>query len=118
MGKKLIGCKWVYKIKLKADGTIDRYKVRFVAKGYNQVEGIDFHKVFSLVAKVVTVRIFFFFALVAVHSWFLHQLDINNPFLHGFLDKEIYMIALEGFKKVKPGQVLKRSLYGLKQVLR
>lgn len=48
ISKKPIGCKWVYKVKLKADGTIDRYKARLVAKGYNQVEGIDFHDVFPL----------------------------------------------------------------------
>lgn len=69
-GKKSIGCKWVYKVKLKADGRVDRYKARLVAKGFHQVEGVDFHDSFSPVAKVITVRIFF--TLAAAHSWSLH----------------------------------------------
>lgn len=55
MGKKPIGCKWVYKVKLNADETTDRYKASLVAKGYNKLEGIDFYDVFSPVVKVVTV---------------------------------------------------------------
>lgn len=118
VGKRPIGCKWVFKVKLKADGTIDRYKSRLVAKGYHQIEGIDFQDSFSPVVKVVTVRIFLFIA--GAHSWPLHQLDINNAFLHGHLDEEVYMETPEGYEKAQKGQVyrMKRSLCGLKQASR
>ena len=74
-GKHLIGCKWVYKIKFKSNGSIERYKARLVAKRYNQLEGIDYAETFSLVAKLVAVRSFA--ALASTQGWFLTQLDVN-----------------------------------------
>lgn len=57
LGKKTIGCRWVYKVKLKADGSVDKYKAQLVAKRYNQKFGVDFHEIFSPVVKVVIVRV-------------------------------------------------------------
>lgn len=117
-GKRAIASKWVYKVKFNADRTVERFKARVVVKGYNQLKGVDYDQSFSPVAKAVTVRVFFFVA--AMKAWPLHQVDINNAFLHGFLEEELYMTPPKGYLKAKNGEVyrLKKSLYGLKQASR
>ncbi|KAL0423328.1 UNVERIFIED_CONTAM: Retrovirus-related Pol polyprotein from transposon RE1 [Sesamum radiatum] len=116
-GKHPIGCKWVFKTKLRADGSVERYKARLVAKGFNQIPGVDYNDNFSPVAKTVTVRLFL--ALAAARGWPLQQMDVNNSFLHGHLNEDLYMTPLEGYS-VEPGLVckLERSIYRLKQASR
>uniref|UniRef100_A0A2N9H2Q3 Integrase catalytic domain-containing protein n=1 Tax=Fagus sylvatica TaxID=28930 RepID=A0A2N9H2Q3_FAGSY len=116
-GKSAIGCKWVYKIKTKSDGSIERYKARLVAKGYAQEYGIDYEETFAPVARITSVRSLL--AIAAVHQWPLFQMDVKNAFLNGDLTEEVYMQAPPGYSDC-PDKVclLRRALYGLKQAPR
>ncbi|KAM0065667.1 putative RNA-directed DNA polymerase [Helianthus debilis subsp. tardiflorus] len=111
-----VSCKWVYKIKRKVDGSVDRYKARLVARGFSQQYGLDYEETFSPVAKLTSVRVLL--AIAASKGWRLWQMDVSNAFLYGDLDHVIYMDQPRGFESAKyPNHVckLKKALYGLKQ---
>ena len=118
-GRKAIGCKWVFKIKRKADGSLERYKARLVAKGYSQVQGEDFTETFAPVVKFASVRLIL--SIAAIKDMHVHHMDVTCAFLNGELKEEIYMEQAPGY--IKPGEEnlvckLNRSIYGLKQAPR
>lgn len=115
--RKAISCKWVYKTKTNADGSLDKYKARLVARGYTQRKGIDYEKTFSPVAKMTIVRTVL--SIAANEGLKLTQFDVSTAFLNGSLSEEIYMKQPEGYSDGSDKVCkLKRSLYGLKQAPR
>ncbi|CAI5519227.1 unnamed protein product [Closterium sp. Naga37s-1] len=116
-GRTAITSKWLFKIKSDADGKIERYKSRLVAKGYQQKEKVDFKELFAPVVKPTTLRTLF--AGAAIKGWVVKQMDIVTAFLNGILEEEIFMAQPEGFDDGS-GRVwkLKKALYGLKQAPR
>jgi histone deacetylase 1/2 len=114
--KNVVDCRWIYKVKRKDDGSIDRYKARLVVKGFKQRYGIDYEDTFSPVVKIATVRLVL--AISVSRGWTLRELDVNNAFLHGVLEEEIYMRQPPDYEDMgKSNYVCKldKALYGLKQ---
>jgi Reverse transcriptase (RNA-dependent DNA polymerase) len=117
--QKVIGCKWVFKTKRNSDGSIERHKTRLVAKGFNQVCGIDFEETYSPIVRPTTIRVTLSLALNL--NWTLRQLDVSNAFLNGDLNEQVFMQQPQGFTDpTNPDFVclLHKSLYGLRQAPR
>ncbi|CAA7046959.1 unnamed protein product [Microthlaspi erraticum] len=118
-GQNVIATKWIYTLKYFPDGTFDRHKARWVARGFTQQYGIDYAETFSPVVKSITIRVVL--QLAVSSGWVIKQLDVNNAFLHGTLTEEVYVTQPEGFvDKDRPHYVcrLHKALYGLKQAPR
>jgi hypothetical protein len=115
----VVGCRWIFKTKLRSDGSIERHKARLMAQGFSEIKGLDFDDTFSPVVHPATVRLILLLALTS--SWRLHQLDVNNAFLHRILYDEVYMEQPPGYTDpLFPRHVcrLKRALYSFKQAPR
>ena len=116
---RVLGTKWIWKTKLNSDGTLDKLKARYVAKGFNQVAGVDFQETFSPVIRYSTVRLVL--SLATMNGWILRQLDVKNAFLHGPLQEPVFVSQPPGFvDPMHPDHVwqLNKALYGLKQAPR
>ena len=85
----IIGCKWVFHVKRHPDGTVDRFKAGLVAKGFNQRPDVDYTETFSPIIKPTTIRLIL--SLAFSNGWSLHQLNVNNAFLHGQLTEQVFM---------------------------
>jgi hypothetical protein len=111
----IVGCKWVFRVKRHANGSIDRFKAKLVAKGFNQRPGLDYKETFSTVVKLVTIQTVL--TIAVMQGWSLRQLDVNNAFLHRHLTEKVYVKQPFGFRNPKhPDYVccLTKAIYGLK----
>ncbi len=116
IGRKLVSCKWVFKIKQGANGDVERYKARLVAKGFTQTYGVDYNKSFAPVVKFTSIHCII--TLAASEDMEIHQMDVKIAFLNGELEEDIYMEQPQGFVHQGDEHIvckLHKSLYGLKQ---
>ena len=115
-GRHVLRGKWVYKLKRGIDGSVVRFKARWVVRGFEQREGLDYNETFAAVVKPMSYKAIF--AIAVVNDWELEQMDVVTAFLCGYVDEEIYVELPGGFGK--PGKVcrLRKALYELKQFSR
>jgi hypothetical protein len=112
-GKSMVTSKWIYKIKHTIDGSVEKFKARFVAHGFSQKERIDYDEIFAPVARYTSIRIII--SLVAIFGWKLHQMDVKTAFLNSEVEQEVYIEQPEGFvihEKEFHVCKLKKALYG------
>lgn len=116
-GSNIITSKWVFKVKMNIDGTLDKFKARLVARGFSEVYGIDYQDTFAPTGKFDTLRLFL--AIVALEDLKCHQVDVNNAFTESLLKENIYIAPPPGLR-LALGRKLRilRRLYGLKQAAR
>ena len=118
-GKSVVTSKWIFKIKHVVDGSIEKYNVTFVARGFSQKEGVDYDETFVLVARYTSIKTII--ALASAMGWRLHQMDVKTTFLNGEIEEEVYVEQPDGFVvHGKESHVcrLKKALYRLKQAPR
>ncbi|KAK4406588.1 Retrovirus-related Pol polyprotein from transposon RE2 [Sesamum angolense] len=112
-GCKSLGCKWIFKKKMKVDGTIEKFKARLVIQGFRQRPGIDYLDTYVPVARISSVRLLI--ALALIHNLVIHQMDVKTSFLNEDLDEEVYMKQPKGF--IMPGNEHKQQVHLTKEFL-
>jgi hypothetical protein len=114
--KKVVGSKWIYKVKYATNGSVDKYKARFLAKGFLQREEVDYEENFAPVARSSSIQAVI--SLAAEKGWSIHQMDVKTAFLKGVIEEEVYVEQPERFEvgsRETHVCTLRRALYGLKQ---
>jgi hypothetical protein len=94
--KSVVSSKWIFKIKHVADGSIEKFKAMFVARGFSQIEGVDYEETFSLVARYASIRVVI--SIASVIGWRIHQMDVKTTFLNEIIEEEVYIEQPRGFK--------------------
>ena len=115
-GKKVVGFRWIYKVKHAADGSVEKYKAHFVAKGFSHKEGINYEETFAPVARYFSIRTII--SLAAEMGWRVHQMDVKTAFLNRVIEEEVYIEQPEGFDvENRETHVCKlhRAIYGINQ---
>jgi len=116
VGRKLVSCKWVFKIKQGTNGEVERYKARLVVRSFTQTYEMDYKETFLPITKCTSIRCFI--ALATLEDMEIHQMDVKTAFLNGELEEEIYMEQPQGFVHQRGEHLVCRvhkSMYGLKQ---
>ena len=116
-GKKVVGSRWIYKVKNVVDRSVDKYKARFVAKGFSHKEGIDYEETFTPVARYSSIRTII--SLAVEMGWHVHQMDVNTGYLNRVIEEEVYIEKPKDFDvENRETHVcrLHRTLYELKNV--
>jgi hypothetical protein len=119
VGKLVVTSRWLYKTKIAADGSMEKHKARFVARGFSQIEGVDYDETFVPVARYTSIRTII--AIAAELGWRIHQMDVKTAFLNGFIEEEVYIEQPQGFEvsdRETHMCLLRKALYGLKQAPR
>jgi hypothetical protein len=114
--KSVVSSKWIYKIKHAVNGSVEKFKAIFVARGFTQKEGIDYEETFSHVARYTSIRTII--ALAPILGWKLHQMDVKKTFLNGKIEYEVFVEQLDGFVLHNKGthvRNIRKALYGLKK---
>jgi hypothetical protein len=88
-GKSVVTSKWLYKLKHVADGNIEKYKALFVARGFSQVEGVDYDETFASVSRYTSIRVVI--SIATEMGWKIHQMDVKTAFLNGLIEEEVYI---------------------------
>jgi hypothetical protein len=119
VGKSVVTSKWLYKTKIAADGSVEKHKARFVARGFSQIEGVDYDEAFAPIARYTSIRTII--AIATKLDWRIHQMDVKTAFLNGFIEEEVYIEQPQGFEVSDRDThvcLLRKALYGLKQAPR
>ena len=95
-GKSVVTSKWIYKIKHATDGSIEKYKARFVAQGFSRKEGIDYEETFAPISRYTSIKSVL--ALATIMKWKIHEMDVKTAFLNGVVEEEVYVEQPLGFE--------------------